>query len=98
MSQFKLTFADAVQSLPLDFVFVHQSHRLVVLHKDQLRPQRERGGGEQKKKTKKKKTAELSPVLSTTGEKSLQNILQTCNHKKKKIYTEQVRSDKTRFF
>lgn len=41
VEEFKLTFADAVQSLPLDFVFIHQSHRLVVLHKDQLRPQQE---------------------------------------------------------
>lgn len=71
VEEFKLTFADAVQSLPLDFVFIHQSHRLVVLHKDQLRPQQE---------GKKKKFAELGPGPSTTGKKSLQNLLSTCNH------------------
>lgn len=68
--QFKLTFADAIQSLPLDFVFVHQSHRLVVLYKDQLQPQQKKQGG---------KNAELSPGPSTTREKSLRNIA-TCNH------------------
>lgn len=70
VEEFKLAFADAVQSLPLDFVFIHQSHRLVVLHKDQLRPQQE----------EKKNFAELGPGPSTTGKKSLQNLLSTCNH------------------
>lgn len=70
-AEVRLTFADAVQSLPLDFVFVHQSHRLVVLYKDQLQPQQE---------GKRKKIAELSPGPSTAGEKTLQNILPTCKH------------------